>query len=303
MREMATLDEFRLALRRHGLGRRLKDILRTARPGLAVTCTRVEQEAIPLGGSRLGGRPDLPPDVPWPTWANAPQVFVAQLGLADLDGEAAAERLPPEGWLCLFWTPREQEWGYEAAPRDSWSILYVGPGEELERRPTPELVVPERGRRPGDPYRWLPEGMLHPCALSWRPITTFPPPDAATFETLRLSDHEEDGYFEALEAVSHRGHQILGYPDWMEDPAPLRCRVLRAGNFTGDPESCWERPEVLGEGRRRGNWQFLLQWVSEPAAGLVLGVGGDELPLHYWLPIDVFHQDALRERWTLLQCR
>jgi hypothetical protein len=56
---------------------------------------------MPLGASRIGWLPDLPPGVPWPMLGGRKLPFVAQLNLADLP--PSGERLlPADGWLYAF---------------------------------------------------------------------------------------------------------------------------------------------------------------------------------------------------------
>jgi hypothetical protein len=52
--------------------------------------------------SRIGGRPDLPPDAAWPEHAGAPMIFLCQVRLAELAGLPGAEVLPDHGVLS-FW--------------------------------------------------------------------------------------------------------------------------------------------------------------------------------------------------------
>ncbi|WZB74238.1 hypothetical protein WJ972_25470 [Achromobacter insuavis] len=42
-------------------------LLAQARPALLLATTAGDEDAIPLGASKIGGRPDLPPGMAWPT--------------------------------------------------------------------------------------------------------------------------------------------------------------------------------------------------------------------------------------------
>jgi hypothetical protein len=83
-------------------------------PGLSAAATRAHgirlvlapaaapAAAPPLGSSRVGGAPDLPPGLAWPRCGGQPMQFLAQLDLSRaslLDGCAA---LPRHGWLLFF---------------------------------------------------------------------------------------------------------------------------------------------------------------------------------------------------------
>lgn len=56
---------------------------------------------LPLGHSRIGGLPDLPPGVAWPTHRDKKIPFVAQLDLAEFP-KAARPLLPERGYLYAF---------------------------------------------------------------------------------------------------------------------------------------------------------------------------------------------------------
>ncbi len=59
--------------------------------------------SLPLGASRFGGLPDLPPGVAWPSRDEVPMEFIAQLRLADAAGLDPLGRLPATGHLWFFY--------------------------------------------------------------------------------------------------------------------------------------------------------------------------------------------------------
>src|SRR5205814_4864410 len=52
----------------HDLSQCHTEIHRLARPAILLRTTKTEEDEIPLGPSKIGGRPDLPPSTPWPTY-------------------------------------------------------------------------------------------------------------------------------------------------------------------------------------------------------------------------------------------
>lgn len=66
----------------------------------ATKCDDEALDDIELGGSRLGGVPDLPIDFEWPRFQGYIVPLIAQLNLADV--EHTAGLLPNNGWLCVF---------------------------------------------------------------------------------------------------------------------------------------------------------------------------------------------------------
>lgn len=88
---------------------------------------------LPLGHSRVGGLPDLPPGRPWPTFKGKRIPFVAQLDLADFP-KAAHPLLPARGHLYAFAliSNEKKHW-----PPPASVFLYEGDAESLARAPFP----------------------------------------------------------------------------------------------------------------------------------------------------------------------
>jgi hypothetical protein len=61
---------------------------------------RLVLEELPMGASRFGGVPDLPPGAPWPTYKGRKIPFLAQVDLSAVKADKAP--LPPDGWLYAF---------------------------------------------------------------------------------------------------------------------------------------------------------------------------------------------------------
>jgi uncharacterized protein YwqG len=60
--------------------------------------------------NRLGGKPNLPKELAWPTWRKEPLAFVAQLDLATLP-EVPGLPLPRTGSLSFFFEGRRERLG------------------------------------------------------------------------------------------------------------------------------------------------------------------------------------------------
>lgn len=89
-------------------------ILRLARSAVHWECTAASDDEIPIGASKSGGLPDLPPDIPWPRGCDCPPSgfghsesedlceFHCQLNLGDFRPLVAGRRLPSHGLLQFF---------------------------------------------------------------------------------------------------------------------------------------------------------------------------------------------------------
>jgi len=91
---------------------------------------------LPVGASRFGGGPDLPPELPWPVVDGKKLLFLAQIDLAQLPKSV----LPGEGWLYVFAR-------YEVDDRPDMVKAFHHRGDRTA------LV---RAPRPGDAEVWHP---------------------------------------------------------------------------------------------------------------------------------------------------
>ena len=90
----------------------------------------------PVGASKLGGRPDLPPDMPWPLREERyPLSFVMQVDLATADTGGV---LPADGLLSFFYDAEDEPWGFEDGDETGSLLLYVPAGTPLARRDFPD---------------------------------------------------------------------------------------------------------------------------------------------------------------------
>ncbi|HUQ07100.1 MAG TPA: DUF1963 domain-containing protein [Kofleriaceae bacterium] len=95
-------------------------------------------EKLPIGASRFGGVPDLPPGATWPEKDGVPMEFIAQLRLADVAAAGADERLPAQGSLLFFYN---SQWGCSDMDRGTCCIVmfHDGADEALVRTAPPRV--------------------------------------------------------------------------------------------------------------------------------------------------------------------
>jgi len=104
---MTVLEDFDAELRKITAGTGLEPfydrILAAARCNISIETVQVEQDEVTMGASRLGGRPDLPPEFEWPYYEqDKPLEFLAQFNLKDLQDYDLLGDLPKEGMLSFF---------------------------------------------------------------------------------------------------------------------------------------------------------------------------------------------------------
>ncbi|WP_391558261.1 DUF1963 domain-containing protein, partial [Robertmurraya sp.] len=73
------------------------------RQSVRINTINTDEDLIPIGASKIGGRPDLPPHLEWPESVDlGPIPFIGQINLSELPAEAYPT-LPNEGILYFFY--------------------------------------------------------------------------------------------------------------------------------------------------------------------------------------------------------
>lgn len=212
-RPFAPKQLLRELLTRHGLADRRADVERLAQPALQLVTHKVAEAKIPLGRTKVGGRPDLPPGFVWPRHGSGkPLAFLAQVNLADAATVRPLAGLPKAGLLLVFsvfgWTveddldPQLPEGDYA----DDWTRCTVVDTATLTRAKVPAGV----NRFPA-------------AAVTFRPILTLPDDgDAAAWGAVKLRKAERDRYnavywsFQKLSGSAAPNHHLLGHPTYIQ---------------------------------------------------------------------------------------
>lgn len=174
------LDDVGEALRAQGLARVADALAGQAREAIAISTRRVDEDALVVGASKVGGWPDLPLDVAWPGERGHPLSFVAQFRMVDVAPYDHEAILPAQGLLSFFW-------GSELGPDEGvtdWAVLYTEDGEPLVRRRPPRTLA--------DWQRY------DSCALSFGVTQTLPPEYTPIVRALHLTEWEHGAYIDLL---------------------------------------------------------------------------------------------------------
>lgn len=187
-------------LEQHGLASRRDEILGVLRPAIGLATRDPLETDLAVGASRVGGEPDLPPDLAWPVGKDGPLLFVLQVRLAEVAPLDLEGLLPEEGLLSVFSDP------FASEPR----VMHLAPGPLARRSP--------------------PAGILRPsfraCGVDLRPELHLPPPGSAFIgrddSLVALDSDEHSTYWDDvwLAWLEHLRpgpagtpgiHQLLGY--------------------------------------------------------------------------------------------
>jgi uncharacterized protein YwqG len=286
---MMNKEELKTKLDKAGLARVSNQLLSLAKMSIRFTSSKSNDKGIPIGGSKIGGYPDLPFGFSYPKWKNVPLAFLAQINLAEISGFNASSDLPSSGFLSFFYNAAQETWGFDPKDKGSWQVYYFA-----------DLNAIQRIEFPND----LPdEGSYLPCSLSFFEELTLPPWESIVIENLNLTREEMDVYVELPDNIlsSRSGliNRILGYPEQIQGDMQIECQMVSNGIYYGDTK-VHEHPRYKELKPGSIDWVLLLQLDSEEDNAQM--IWGDVGRVYFWI-----HKKSLANRefdkvWFQLQC-
>jgi uncharacterized protein YwqG len=235
--------------------------------------------------TRLGGRPNLLQDIPWPLRENGqPLSFIAQLDLSTLP-QVRTLPLPKKGSLFFFYDADEQPWGFDPKDRGCSQVIYSPSSLTANGLRASHRDLDEEVRFKG-------------FALTATLETTLPGINSGLLREFGATQEEFTAYLGLVDPPAPL-HRMGGHANEVQGPLGLKAQLVSNGIYCGDLKG-------YAEGRKRGldsgsaDWRLLLQVDSEERAGMMWGDMGR---LYFMI-----HKDDLRYRrfdkvWLILQCR
>ncbi|CAH2717328.1 hypothetical protein BACCIP111895_04520 [Neobacillus rhizosphaerae] len=118
-----------------------KEISQAMKSAIGIRAMQESEENIPIGTSKLGGLPDLPPHFEFPKYHHGYLSFLGQINLSEAKPFDVDHILPDQGILYFFYDIIEQPWGFEKEDNGSFKVLYFkGDLSELTRTDYPEPI-------------------------------------------------------------------------------------------------------------------------------------------------------------------
>ncbi len=259
------------------------DLTNLLRNTISITTYLVDRATeLPLGSSKIGGIPDLPPTIPWPEWDDQPIPFIAQINLADNAPYDYAEELPHTGMLFFFFN--DEALCTYPPTRESWCVIYYdGDISELRRMP----IASEKQ-------------LVYPiCSVKFSTKLTLPPFESLYIERLGLSydafqqkapieqkreadayqelDRQLDMFYERLSPY----HQLLGHPIQIQGDLLWECQ--QDTHYEGNPT----------------DWRLLLQIDSDDEAAMMWGDVGI---LYFYIPQQALAVQDFSQVHLIMQC-
>jgi uncharacterized protein YwqG len=259
--EISTLHQqensIRQQLQEIGLERLAAPILSRARPSLRLTVGQPSDQPV----SRLGGRPNLPNEIPWPVRREMqPLSFIAQFDLAALSVIEGLP-LPRSGSLFFFYDSAAMPAGYDPEEKSGAQVFYAtGPLAANCVRDWPPGLSPE--------FQY--EGF----ALSAAPELSLPAMDHEFVREYSATGEESTAYFE-FAPLAYGEHRMGGNTVPMNGGDPrLEAQLVSHGIHCGFPEG-YDEGRRLGLESGAADWLLLLQLDSGgDCAGMDWNEGG-----------------------------
>jgi uncharacterized protein YwqG len=262
-------ENIRKLITEAGFGEFEDYLMKHARPSIRAYAQRTEDEnIIPIGNSKIGGRPDLPQHMGWVTVDKTKEEkgslpFIAQFKLEDIKPYDEENILPDTGILYFFADPFEVH-SYVNFGR---VIYFDGDPALLERKEFPEDIP---AYQPGHIDRY------YPCT------TEFVSEVNLSFEVMdkgNFSKYPENKTWEDLVNLSYsasyppRGltvNRLLGCNYDVPGDMQLECQLI---TDVGDPFRASSAERLKAE-QKKDDWQLLFQMGSDDNAGMMWSDAG-----------------------------
>ncbi|MBI5250200.1 MAG: DUF1963 domain-containing protein [Desulfomonile tiedjei] len=252
--------------------------------------TPMDEREIPLGTSKLGGNPDLPDSLEWPSFNDRRLDFLLQLDLSELSGHPHCGDLPESGLLYFFYDDHEQKWGFDPGDKGTWQVIFQPfPGGNLARRSRHDGTL-------GNPS-------FRPCQLSFYEALAPGWEDIPMIHEM-MNAYEADVYYSHIfELEKYEGHQILGHPAGIqsdEQGMQQKCQFVSNGIYMGGsggpPFDEAKAKELEPEATQ---WTLLLQLDTDKNAGMKWG---DRGRLYFWIRKEDLQRRDFDRVWMILEC-
>ena len=268
-----------------------------ARQEIKITFGQTD-EPLPVGCSRIGGRPDVPSDFVWPTYEGSsydvelkcrPLSFLAQINLRDVAAWDEEHLLPTEGILSFFYELETMQWGFDPKDEGSARVFWFPDSETLS---------------PAD----FPDDMEQVFILPELPINCTPQVSLPDYWCMKLPDEVTwDDYYACCATCDYTEAEdvtkLLGHPNVIQNPMEEECERVTRGYRCGNPEDYQKVPEVEKEdiSAKASEWRLLFQMGTVETDDYEL-MFGDAGYIYFWIR----QEDLLNRRfdriWLILQC-
>jgi uncharacterized protein YwqG len=267
------------AVHRAGLDEYESQLTEAVAESIFITTEASPQESFPIGASRIGGLPDLPAELEWPSADDTPLAFLAQFNLDELRKFDTRTLLPESGFLFFFYDGDQRAWGFDPKDQQYWRVVFhPGSASDLARREAP-VSLPE-------------EHVFSACALQLSLQQTLP--QDSPFATA------SDKYSMLLELLGTTSthHQLLGHESTIQGDVKLECQLVSNGLYRGD-SSGYGDPRATQLEAGANEWMLLFQADSDDSPKMMWGDLGR---LYFCIREQDLKNCRFENVWMIFQC-
>jgi uncharacterized protein YwqG len=238
--------------------------------------------------SRLGGLPEMPPELQWPEWNGLPLAFLCQIDLSEIPNDCPRLGLPDSGILYFFYDSEQSTWGYHPCDKGSWRVLYAdSPANACTKRKQPTELCKE--------------SIYSEKYVVYTHIETYPDWLDERINSLGMSDDDANTYLD-LCAFMYQGepsHHFFGFPiPVISNGMDVDCELVSNGiNCVNESGYRGERAAELKSGS--SEWGLLFQVDTDEDINMQWGDGGK---LYFWIKNADLEAKRFEECWMRLQC-
>lgn len=275
-------------VREFGLKRVEKEILKHTRNAIRLSTEKIEEDNIPLGNTKIGGRPDIPNGFEWPRYYDKILSFIAQINLSEIECLDTEKILPTSGILYFFYDCEQEVWGFDPDDKGGWKVIYLEENSNTLIRKEIPGEVPDYAKYPASKV----------CIKN---EISLPAWESTYIDSLNLTEEEQDEYFDLIERVIEENqpiNKILGHPDQIQGDMQLECQLVSNGLYCGD-ETGYESPKRVELEKNKKSWRLLFQIDSEENAHMMWGDLGR---LYFWIKEEDLKKGDFDKAWMVLQC-
>ncbi len=292
---MATKEQIREKFVTAGFSNLLDELESQLKHAIRVVAHQpVDEAQLPLGASKFGGLPDLPPNTEWPHWEGRPLHFVSQIAMVDVKQYDLDNVLPEKGILYFFYD-MEQPWGYDPADRGRWKVTYfAGNLDEIKRTSGPATLQ--------DMWFLVPRPLefVHTYSLPSIELQSFNDESLLTIGSLRFDFEPNNELLGEIykDLWPQPIHQLLGYPSPVqESDMEVQCQLASNGIMSGDGSYRLDPrgPSLIASAT--SEWRLLCQFDTDEYF-----LWGDTGMIYFWIKDQDLQAKNFENVWLVLQC-
>lgn len=188
-------------------------LIQSIQPAIGIKTNKVEESALPIGCSKIGGKPDLPPNFQWPLYINEPLAFCAQYNCLEISAFDKKGMLPSKGMLYVFICIDTSRSGF-LNRKGSYRVIYTEENKNLIRTSFPD--------------DYFAGGVFDPAKIIFFQYFTLP--DDENYKVIDVRKKEADFnllYYQLNEVIDkHTGQLADNYHQLLGEDRSVQCSVV-----------------------------------------------------------------------------